>query len=410
MQVAVLTTSFPRHEHDWAGRAVLDQARALVERGVDVTVVAPDEPGLAGVDTIDGVAVRRVRYAWPRSTEGLAYGPGMAENLRRRPTLALQLPGLVLALRRGSAGLGMDRGRKPGTEVSRPDVVLAHWALAGLAAAPVCRRRGVPLITILNGSDLTLALGNGAPARAWAHAVKRALDASAFAVVLSEAMRRDTIAAGLASDDRLAVIGQGVDDALLSRRVGPGEEGRVFFVGRMVESKGVRELAEAVKLLPPPAHLVCAGEGPLVSELSRLTHVTCLGALDHSSVLDEMERAAVVALPSHAEGLPNVLLEAMALGRPVVATPVGGIPELVRGDRASGATGPAGLLVPVGDTRSLSQALENVLGHPASARELGERGRVRIAARYARSACTDRLLELIGRARAEVGTQTEGRA
>jgi glycosyltransferase involved in cell wall biosynthesis len=398
MQVAVLTTSFPRHEHDWAGRVVLDQAKALGERGGDVTVVAPDEPGFPETDTVDGVAVRRVRYAWPRATEGLAYGAGMAENLKARPSLALQLPGLVLALRRGLADMGRDA-------VPQPDVVLAHWALAGLAAAPVCRRRGVPLITVLNGSDLTLALGDGLLARTWARTVKRALAASAFTVVLSGAMGRDAIAAGLVRDDRVSVVPQGVDDALLSRPVGPGEEGRVLFVGRMVESKGVRELAEAVKLLPPPAHLVCAGDGPLVAELSGLAQVTCLGPLEHFSVLDEMQRAAVVALPSHAEGLPNVLLEAMALGRPVVATPVGGIPELVRGDSASGATGPAGLLVPAGDARSLSQALESVLGHPASARELGERGRVRIAARYARSVCVDRLLELMEEARTEASAR-----
>lgn len=392
MQVAVLTTSFPRHEHDWAGGAVLEQAKALGERGVDVRVVAPDEPGFPGMGAVDGVAVRRVRYAWPRATEGLAYGAGMAENLKDRPMLALQLPGLVLALRRGLRRL-------------EPDVVLAHWALAGLAAAPVCRQRRVPLITVLNGSDLTLALADGLLARGWARVAKRALGASAFTVVLSRAMGRDAVAAGLVRDDRVAVIPQGVDDALLSRPVGPGEEGRVLFVGRMVGAKGVRELADAVKLLPPPAHLVCVGDGPLVAELSGLAHVTCVGPLDHFSVLDEIERAALVALPSHAEGLPNVLLEAMALGRPVVATPVGGIAELVEGDGAS-----AGLLVPVGDTRALSQALDRVLGDPACARELGERGRGRIAARYARSVCVERLLELMERARVEIGSRSERRS
>lgn len=397
MRILVVTTSFPRHADDWAGRFVLDQAKALTARGHSVTVVAPDDAQAARDETLEGIRVRRVRYFAPRSAQVLAYGAGMPENIKRRPWAVAQLPLLLAALRRAAA-----RGEA--------DVILAHWALAGLAAGRPARRRGLGLATTLNGSDLRLALEPGA----WQGRVRAALDASAKVLVLGSQMAEDAIRAGLVAAQKVEVVPFGVDDELLARSVGPGEAGRVAFAGRLVADKGVLDLAEAVGRTEG-ARLVCVGAGPLAGELSHMPRVECLGPLPRERLLAEVARAACVALPSYGEGLPITLLEAMALGRPVVATPVGAVPELMRcAPGRVGKTGveePAlderqcGALVEPGDVDALAAALGAVLGDSAIAATLSGRARERIAGAYTWSRAASKLedtLEAAKRAAAEL--------
>jgi glycosyltransferase involved in cell wall biosynthesis len=137
----------------------------------------------------------------------------------------------------------------------------------------------------------------------------------------------------------------------------------ILFVGRLAPEKGIHELAAAARGL----NLVVAGDGPM-----RHLVPDALGFVPHAEVERLLARAAVVVLPSHREGLPMVLLEAMARGRAVVATPVGGIPSLVEG-------GVTGLLVPPGDADSLRHAIERLLADPDLRRRLGEAARARVS-------------------------------
>jgi glycosyltransferase involved in cell wall biosynthesis len=100
-----------------------------------------------------------------------------------------------------------------------------------------------------------------------------------------------------------------------------------------------------------------------------------------------IREARVVALPSRTEGLPIVLLEAMAQARPVVATPVGGTPELV-------VDGETGVLVPPGDVHALAQALREVLDDDERARRLGESGRRRVEEHFSAERMADAVLKL----------------
>jgi glycosyltransferase involved in cell wall biosynthesis len=145
-----------------------------------------------------------------------------------------------------------------------------------------------------------------------------------------------------------------------------GEEAdppEVLFVGRLSREKGIRELVEATQGM----NLVVAGDGPLHSLVPE-----ALGFVPHAEVERLLARAAVVVLPSHREGLPMVLLEAMAHGRAVVATPVGGIPSLVE-------DGKTGLLVPPGDAAAFRAAIERLLGDPDLRKRLGAAARERVA-------------------------------
>jgi glycosyltransferase involved in cell wall biosynthesis len=143
----------------------------------------------------------------------------------------------------------------------------------------------------------------------------------------------------------------------------------VLFVGGLTEVKGVRDLVAAVPQIlgeHPGAHLVVAGQGPLDGELRALTDslgvggaVLMQGGVDHDDVCAYMNAADVLVLPSYSEGLPVCLMEAAAVGLPVVASDVGGSSEIVALNRAS-------VLIEPGDpsaiAKAVGEALDDVAG------------------------------------------------
>jgi glycosyltransferase involved in cell wall biosynthesis len=231
--------------------------------------------------------------------------------------------------------------------------VHAHWLASGLVA-PLARK---PVVLTLHGSGSAgrledLRLMGKAPRLAGA-LLRRARVVIAVSEQLAEAARR----AG-ARDVRL--IPNGVEiPAEVGEEADPPE---VLFAGRLAPEKGIRELVEATRGL----NLVVAGDGPLRSLVP-----DALGFVPHAEIGRLLSRAAVVVLPSHREGLPMVLLEAMAHGRAVVATPVGGIRSLVE-------DGVTGLLVPAGDANALRAAIERLLADPELRRRLGRAARERV--------------------------------
>jgi glycosyltransferase involved in cell wall biosynthesis len=161
---------------------------------------------------------------------------------------------------------------------------------------------------------------------------------------------------------------------------------RVVCVGRLCEQKGQRLLVEAAARLAAKGialQIVLAGDGELRAELEALVQIHNLGKsvritgwLSSPQVREEILAARALVLPSLAEGLPVVLMEAMALRRPVLTTYVAGIPELVR-------PGENGWLVPSGDVEALAAALQDVLARPAAElRAMGEAAHRRALERH----------------------------
>ena len=158
----------------------------------------------------------------------------------------------------------------------------------------------------------------------------------------------------------------------------------VAFTGRLCEQKGIFELLQATVGLRrefPNLRVECAGDGDLdevercVSTMGLASHVRLHGWIGGRRRAELLARASVFVLPSHAEGLPVSLLEAMAAGCAVVATSVGGIPDVVE-------DGFNGLLVPAGDSQALERALARLLADPELAREMGLAARATIANRF----------------------------
>jgi glycosyltransferase involved in cell wall biosynthesis len=154
------------------------------------------------------------------------------------------------------------------------------------------------------------------------------------------------------------------------------KEPRILFLGKLEPRKGFRDLLRAVPAvlaIVPKASFVFAGDGEiesarlLAAELGISASVTFLGFVRGDSKTRELRSAAVLCLPSYDEGVPVALLEGMSNAIPVVATPVGGIPDLI-------CAGENGLLVPPGDIDGLARAIVSLLTNPVLATEIGNAG------------------------------------
>jgi glycosyltransferase involved in cell wall biosynthesis len=287
-----------------------------------------------------------------------------------------------------------------GIRLPRAADPISFWRLLGL----VRRRRPAILHTHLVHADFH-GLTAGALARvpvriSTKHGFNAFRAARLFALadrgVGSLAHEQIAISRGLArylagiegfSEDAFTVIHYGIEPGAPPDPYA-GAEPRLLCVGRLIPIKGhdvlLRALAEA-RAQVPGLSLDLAGAGPLEPELrSRALRLGLDGAvrfLGHVSP-PPFEDAAVVVVPSLGEGFGMVALEAMERGRAVVASAVGGLPEIV-------ADGDTGLVVPVGDAGSLARALVALASDPARARSLGEAGRRRALAEFRQERCTE---------------------
>jgi glycosyltransferase involved in cell wall biosynthesis len=166
----------------------------------------------------------------------------------------------------------------------------------------------------------------------------------------------------------------------------PADARRLVCVGRLCEQKGQLLLLEAVHRLVARGtklELVLAGDGDMRPELESLIAryklqdiVRITGWISSDQVREELLAARALVLPSFAEGLPVVIMEAMALRRPVISTFVAGIPELIH-------SGEHGWLIPAGDVESLATAIQNCLEQPLDAiARMGEAARARVLERH----------------------------
>ncbi len=174
---------------------------------------------------------------------------------------------------------------------------------------------------------------------------------------------------------------------------------RLLYLGEVSRHKGVFELARAFALIRDrfaPLRLVYAGAGSieqvrqLAAELGVADRVEFTGWLESERKLAELAGATTFVLPSYVEGMPMALLEAMSWGLPVVATPVGGVPELIT-DEANG------LLVPPGDVEALAAAIARLMGDTSLRERLGRAARETVAAHFSLAPTVERLIEIYRR-------------
>lgn len=284
----------------------------------------------------------------------------------------------------------------------RPDVVHTHLVHADFHGLPAGRLARAPLLVSTKHGFNPFRGGRGFAAAD--RAVARLADVH---VAISHGLARYLAESEGFDEDAFEIVHYGIVPG--PPPTDPPAEPRLAIVGRLIPIKGHDVLLAALARVReelPEATLEIAGDGPFDAEL-RAT-VARLGLTDAVSFLGRVspaapvfERAAVVVVPSRGEGFGMVALEAMERGRAVVASDVGGLPEIVE-------DGVSGLVVPPDDPDVLAAALLELLRDPARAAALGAAGRDRALAAFSQDRCTDRVEELY-RAALETGSRRRSR-
>jgi glycosyltransferase involved in cell wall biosynthesis len=326
MKVVVLTTSYPRDAGDISGHFVRDAVEGVRSLGIDVEVVSP--------------------ASFPHF--GIAYGDGIAQNLRAAPWKLAFVPAFL-----GSFAVAARRAARDA------DLVHAHWIPSALAA----RATGKPYVLQVWGTDVELARRAPALVRPLVAGARLVIGASSY---LADEARR-------LGAKKVEVVPSGVH--VPGDVVSPEEPPHVLFVGRLSEEKGILDFVEATQGLPR----VIVGDGPLRDQVPEAT-----GYVSPAEIGAYYERAAVVCVPSRREGYGMVAREAMAYGRPVVATAVGGLAGLGEGSV-------------VVDRGGLREAVVDLLADPGRRAVLGASARATAEAAFSTDASARALVDVYRR-------------
>ncbi|THD83841.1 colanic acid biosynthesis glycosyltransferase WcaL [Aliigemmobacter aestuarii] len=380
MKIAYLVNTYPRASHSFIRREI----RALERRGLSVHRLAMRSDRAALVDTEDldedartehvlklgaarlavsalGWMSARPAKAWTAAR--LAWRMGVRANHRLRHLIYLAEAAHVA---KRCADLGIDH-------------LHAHFGTNSATVAALAHALGGSQFSFtVHGPEefdapLALSLGDK-------------IERAAFVVAISS-FGRSQLCRWVASSHwpRIRVVHCGIEPARFPEPAQMPQTPRLVAIGRFSEQKGfpllVAAMAEAAPRLPG-LHLTLVGDGPLRETIGRaiadqgLTdRITLTGWLDEAGVRDQLARAQALILPSFAEGLPVVVMEALAAGRPVIATAIAGVPELV--------TPGCGWLVPAGDAHALATAIREFAATPAARlAEMGRHGRERVFARH----------------------------
>ena len=383
VRILTVTTSFPKFEGDTTAPFIESITRELASRGHELTVVLPARSDLKPAP-IEGVRFQPYRYAPSESLEVFGYAEALRADVALRGTTVAVLP---LAILSGLRSLRKELRR------GSYDVVHAHWVVpSGAMAALALGSTGPPLVVSLHGSDVFLSersrlarLGAKKAFRRAAAVTACSRDLSERSMALGARRTPEVIPYGVASDRFRPDAGGGRDRR---RQLSIPESAFVLFAaGRLVLKKGFEYLVDAageLSLRGRDVELVIAGKGDLAEELAR--RAGALGIASRLKLVGNVERNALpayyamadaVVVPSvrdaagNVDGLPNVLLEAMASSRAVVATNVAGIPEALR-------AGEDGLIVPEKDPKAIADAVEELMGSEELRGRLGRAARKRV--------------------------------
>jgi teichuronic acid biosynthesis glycosyltransferase TuaC len=349
LKIAVITRYFPSSAEPWQGKSAFQTLR-LIARRADVRVFFPNatypsflRPPSRIYDKLDP-----------------AYRPGEVDvryyDYKALPVVSRPFNGQMAA-----------HAVLPHVRAYAPDLIFGIFLYpAGFAALQVGKALSLPVIAMGIGSDI-----NRIEGRASERHTRTLLSETDFLVTVSDDLRRKAVAMGAPAERTRAIL-NGCDlstfhvkdcvEARLKLSIDAGAEA-IVYIGRIDVKKGLRELIEAAVSLRshrPKLQVYMVGEGSdraalqsAVEASDATSYIHLMPACVPNEVPTWMAAADLVTLPSYMEGCPNVVLEALACGRPVVATNVGGIPEIMNDA--------CGRLVPPRDAEALAQGLEAVL-------------------------------------------------
>lgn len=369
--VLFVTTSFPLHENSSSGTFI----RALVDalgRYCPLKVLTPaDRTPDARKDCGSHCTVHAFRYA-PRRWQILAHQPGgIPAALRRQPLLYLLL---TTFLSRMLIAILLD-GRKAA-------LLHANWSITGVLAGVAGAVLEVPVVTTLRGTDVALATRS----RPFRFLLKACIRLSTAVVTVSDAMALTARQLVPQHAAKITTIPNGASEQLLAirqRTRQPSEQLQLVCIGNLTPNKAIDTVIEAVHQLRDHTtlQLRIVGDGPereslesRVRQLDLGSTIRFEGTLPPDEIPGVLETADVLILASRSEGRPNVVLEAMAAGRTVIASNIEGTRELIENEHT-------GLLFPTGDSGALAGQIQRVAADPDLSRHLAAAARQAILER-----------------------------
>lgn len=392
MNIVILTSSYPRFPGDGTAPFIQSIAEHQTKLGHHVEVVAPFDPEVI-TETQPLVKVHRFRYIWPASGHIMGHARALEGDVSLRPLAYILVPFYLL---------GAFLKLMQVTRAQNTQIIHVNWVLPnGPAAAVVAAIRGIPYVVSLHGSDMYVAQSNIIFRQVARWVFRKAAAVSTCSNDLFQAARK------LGAPDACHLLAWGADPDLFlykkSKSSHSEEKIIIVALGRLVYKKGFDVLIRAFAEFAPHYHnvdLMIGGAGPLRESLEDLANSCGLlnrvefpGRIPWDQVGEFLSRGDIFVLPSvkdehgNLDGLPTVLLEAMACGLPVVASDIGGVNLVVE-------DGENGLLVTSNDVQSHSAALERLLDDPGLCQRIGQAARQAVVSTHNWGAVAYNLTEI----------------
>lgn len=359
-KVLVVTSSFPKSYKDATARFIYEHSKIFIDSGMPTMVLCPSFNNSATYEEWEEMKIVRFRYFIPRKLEKLAYGSGILENIRHKPILIFTIPFFMCSYLYKTWLLSKNN-----------NIICSHWIIpSGIIVAIinkfhkkrhilVIHSAGVQLLRklpfgkliagfIINDSSTIVAVSNY---------IKDSL------IDLLPTRKKDV------ARSKIQVLPMGINtnyyrktDGQLSKRI-PGKEHNILYLGRLVEIKGVEYLIRAMVGIENTT-LIIAGNGTLRKRLEGLAsslsvNARFLGQVSESEKREWLNSATCLVAPSitlsssRTESMPVAIMEALSNGLPIIATRVGGIPEIINDTN--------GILVPEKDSHALGNAIKEII-------------------------------------------------
>lgn len=384
MNLLVLTSSFPRYLGDHSGNFVNELVKKLQEKGLDIVILAPHQEGAKKYEIMDGMKVYRFPYFYPIKYQRLAYGGGIPSNLKRSKLAKVQAPLMFLSELYYSLKI---------VKKEKINIINSHWLTPQGLVGAICKKiLGTRHIATIHSSEVTFAKKIPAGRKIMEFIVN-----NSDTIVSVSSHRANELQSFIFPETRNSlkkkcqIIPMGINLSGFMNKIGEKykllkeygikSEFIVLFVGRLVEVKGCEYLIKGFRAVVDnfdDVQLIIVGLGPLdsyleetVKQLDIAEHVRFEGFVEHGKICDYYRLSNVIVLPSIVdslgckEGMPIVLLEAFAAGKPIIATRTGGFIEAIE-------DGWNGLLVEPKNAEQITEKILEILKNQELRTKLSE--------------------------------------
>ena len=369
MRILFLTTSYPSHAYPSSGIFVHALATSLQALGHKVTVITPADDTQAGTETYENITVQRVWYA-PACLRTLAHRPGgMLNAIKSRPSALMLFPLLMIAMLLTTLRVQ-----------NQYDILHCHWLVSGCIGVLANARKHRKVLLTIRGEEISLVSTRPLLARVVAWIFQHVHAITTVSPFLSQTTR------AFANYHKVPcpvhTIENGVHSTFFALPFPPQDQHvHIVYLGSLIPRKRVTTLVQACVLAQAQGaqlQLAIFGDGPeratiqtLIEHHKATDSITLKPPIAPHDVPDVLQHYHCLALFSAAEGRPNVVIEAMAAGRVILATDLPGIVELL-GDTE------CGYVAPVDDVQALSRMIVQACAAPAVLQDMGIQARERI--------------------------------